>query len=138
MAPSESAADSEDAIAFARPCCSALARPAEADDSRSSTDAHCLVAPLDNNRQISFVSLAKLSLPLDVSPGASLLTLSFAFQSFVHFDFSGTASLNWRDRRPITEVTDLMEGWDPTLVEAIKTFKSEFRVRTSTELPKRC
>lgn len=48
-----------------------------------------------------------------------------SLQSFVHFDFSGTASLNWRDRRPITEVTDLMEGWDPTLVEAIKTFKSE-------------
>lgn len=68
------------------------------------------MAPLDNNRQISFVSHRPRVSAIVVTDGGYL-------QSFVHFDFSGSASLNWRDRRPISEVTSLLEGWDETLVE---------------------
>ncbi|KAM0788161.1 hypothetical protein ACM66B_001323 [Microbotryomycetes sp. NB124-2] len=60
-------------------------------------DAHLTVAPLENNSKLSF--------------------------AFVHRDLSGQASLNWRDKRPISEVTTLLDEWDPTLKTAISYFR---------------
>ncbi|KAK4050135.1 hypothetical protein OIV83_003706 [Microbotryomycetes sp. JL201] len=61
-------------------------------------DAHLTMAPLDNNSKLSF--------------------------AFVHRDRSGQASLNWRDKRPISEVTSLLEDWDPQLKAAVSAFRS--------------
>lgn len=52
----------------------------------------------------------------------------------MHFDFSHAASLNWRDRRPIKEVLDLLDGWDPSLVKAIALYRSTLNWRKSDEL----
>ncbi|KAK4048608.1 hypothetical protein OIO90_005778 [Microbotryomycetes sp. JL221] len=61
-------------------------------------DAHITVVPLENNTKLSF--------------------------AFVHRDSTGAASLNWRDKRPITDVTKLLDDWDPSLKQAIATFRS--------------
>jgi hypothetical protein len=44
-------------------------------------------------------------------------------QNFIHKEDTGApSSFDWRDRRPIAEVLALLQGWDESLVEAIKTF----------------
>ncbi|GAA6027957.1 hypothetical protein JCM8097_001800 [Rhodosporidiobolus ruineniae] len=62
-------------------------------------DSHLKLAPLDNSRQISFTYLSRSRY---------------------------TASTNWRDRRPVKEVTDTLEaeGWDESVVEAVKAFRT--------------
>ncbi|GAA6008606.1 hypothetical protein JCM10207_007176 [Rhodosporidiobolus poonsookiae] len=62
-------------------------------------DSHIKIAPLDDNRQVSFTYLSRSR-----------------YQ----------ASTNWRDRRPVKEVTDTLEaeGWDESLIEAVKAFRT--------------
>ncbi|BGP14817.1 hypothetical protein JCM10213v2_002772 [Rhodosporidiobolus nylandii] len=62
-------------------------------------DSHLKIAPLDENRQVSFTYLSRSRY---------------------------AASTNWRDRRPVKEVTDALEkeGWDPTVIEAVKAFRT--------------
>ncbi|GAA5852621.1 hypothetical protein JCM8547_002568 [Rhodosporidiobolus lusitaniae] len=62
-------------------------------------DSHLKIAPLDDNRQVSFTYLSRSR-----------------YQ----------ASTNWRDRRPVKEVTDTLEaeGWDESVIEAVKAFRT--------------
>ncbi|GAA5986204.1 hypothetical protein JCM11641_002888 [Rhodosporidiobolus odoratus] len=62
-------------------------------------DSHMKIAPLDDNRQVSFTYLSRSRY---------------------------AASTNWRDRRPVKEVTDALEaeGWDESVIEAVKAFRT--------------
>ncbi|GAA5835735.1 hypothetical protein JCM11251_007413 [Rhodosporidiobolus azoricus] len=62
-------------------------------------DSHLKIAPLDDNRQVSFTYLSRSRY---------------------------AASTNWRDRRPVKEVTDALEaeGWDESVIEAVKAFRT--------------
>ncbi|BGP30930.1 hypothetical protein JCM10296v2_002692 [Rhodotorula toruloides] len=60
-------------------------------------DSHLKIAPLDNNQQVSFTYVSRSRYK---------------------------ASLSWRDRRPVAEVTERLkeEGWDPSVIEAVSAF----------------
>ncbi|GEM06638.1 cullin 3 [Rhodotorula toruloides] len=62
-------------------------------------DSHLKIAPLDNNQQVSFTYVSRSRYK---------------------------ASLNWRDRRPVAEVTERLkeEGWDPSVMEAVSAFRT--------------
>ncbi|GAA5919397.1 hypothetical protein JCM6882_005086 [Rhodosporidiobolus microsporus] len=62
-------------------------------------DSHLKIAPLDDNRQVSFTYLSRSRY---------------------------AASTNWRDRRPVKEVTDALEGegWHESVIEAVKAFRT--------------
>lgn len=86
-------------------------------------DCHLKIAPLDNNKQVRTASRCPpLSLAL---PDLYRPQVSFTFLSRSKY----TASTNWRDRRPVAEVTDRLkaDGWDESVIEAV----SAFRVRDS-------
>ena len=54
-------------------------------------------------------------------------------QAFVHSDPAAAATLDWRDARPISEVVELLLGWDPDLVAAIKLFPKALHWRKVEE-----
>lgn len=74
-----------------------------------SNDSHAMIYPLDNGKQLAFALTRR--------------------------DGTNTASINWRDRKPITEVLDLLQGWDPALIRAISYFKSTLNWAIFNEPP---
>ncbi|GAA5970271.1 hypothetical protein JCM11641_001643 [Rhodosporidiobolus odoratus] len=56
--------------------------------------------------------------------------------TFTHRDISTSASLNWRDKRSMTDVLELLgDGWDPVLLAALKHFPSALHWPVLKETP---
>lgn len=72
-------------------------------------DCHVVLSSMDHGRQIAF--------------------------SFTHREVNGQASLNWRDRKPITEVLRRLNGWDPILVRALEKFQTSLNWTIPNDKP---
>ncbi|TNY20170.1 hypothetical protein DMC30DRAFT_267762 [Rhodotorula diobovata] len=73
-------------------------------------DAHICTYPMENGRSLAF--------------------------TFTHADARHAASLDWRDKKPISEVLDLLDSkWDPTLRRAMRHFTSTLHWEILDEVP---
>ncbi|BGP20835.1 hypothetical protein JCM10213_008130 [Rhodosporidiobolus nylandii] len=73
-------------------------------------DAHCCTYPMDDGRSLAF--------------------------TFTHRDPATGASLNWRDKRSMEDVLELLgEDWDPVLLRALKHFQTALHWPVLQETP---
>lgn len=77
-----------------------------------------MIYNIDNGAKVAFVRRS-------FSDPASLAN-PFASQALTRRDSLGDATLNtgWRDRKPIKDVLEYLEDWDPALVALISHFTS--------------
>ncbi|BGP04019.1 hypothetical protein NBRC10513v2_007760 [Rhodotorula toruloides] len=72
-------------------------------------DSHVCLYPMDNGRSLAF--------------------------TFTHRDAGHSASLDWRDRKPIDEVLSSLHNWDPVLQQAIGYFPTSLHWEILDEPP---
>ncbi|GAA5845789.1 hypothetical protein JCM9279_002374 [Rhodotorula babjevae] len=73
-------------------------------------DSHICTYPMENGRSLAF--------------------------TFTHADAKHAASLDWRDKKPISEVLELLDSaWDPTLRRAMRHFSSTLHWEITDEAP---